>query len=481
MKKIKFLTLLVLTVFVSSCEDTFLSPDLLTGVDGSIYYSNDEELEKGLINVYDGIQGVNASSDTDNTLNHSIQVEFYVTEMRSGNTKSKSGEGEAAQFENFAVTPNNGIVDDYYRSFYNVVFRANLVLANLESASAAKAGKIEGEAKFLRAYAYFNLVRLFGDIPLIDKVIAPENKEATFTRVAKASVYELIVDDLKVAVENLDDTYKDRASKAAAQGLLAKVYLSLDTPNYIEAQKLCEAVMVPARGFSLISNYRDIFFSERNAEIIFAIGFVQGDSYNSQNFSSEFLNSVGRTSGENYLTDDAVAALEVLGGDRTDISYRIDPFQPTQNQNIKFLPNGETGGVDGKTFSSDPRTAGNDWIVLRYADVVLMHAEAIMAGASSTTNTNALNSLNSVRNRAGLANDADNIITLDELLDERRVELAFENQRLFDLIRTKKAIQVLGDYATANGLSFSTTDLLLPIPQREINLSKGVLKQNPGY
>jgi len=110
-----------------------------------------------------------------------------------------------------------------------------------------------------------------------------------------------------------------------------------------------------------------------------------------------------------------------------------------------------------------------------------MHVEAIMAGSSSTNVQAALDSFEEVRLRAGLLADDDGNITKQELLDERRVELAYENHRLFDLVRFGEAQNVLSAFSTANGYNFNSSDLLLPIPQREINLSNGVLTQNPGY
>ncbi|QNM85310.1 RagB/SusD family nutrient uptake outer membrane protein [Polaribacter pectinis] len=481
MKQIKFLALLVITIFATSCEDTFLSPELTTGINAESYYANDEEIEKAVINIYDGIQGVNSFANSSSTANHAVQVEFYVTEMRSDNTRTKSQEGESAQFDSFKVEATNGFVADYYRSFYNVIFRSNVVLENLEAATADNAIKFEAEAKFLRAYAYFNLVRLFGDIPLIDRVITPADKETAYTRVAVANIYDLITSDLLTAIDGLDDTHKNRASLAAAEALLAKVYLTQPSPNYSGAQALCESIMQPTRGFSLISNFRDIFYTEGNDEVIFAIGYESGSSVDSQNFSAEWLNAVGRTSGVNYVTTEGVAALDAMGGDRTAVSYRVDVGQPTQNQVTKYLPNGEDGGADGKTFSSNAQLSGNDWIVSRYADVVLMHVEAIMAGGPSTSSSVAVASFNSVRRRANVADDADGIIEKSELLDERRVELAFENQRLFDLIRMGEAVNILSTFSNDNAYDFSTTDLLLPIPQYEINLSNGLLTQNPGY
>lgn len=474
MKQTKIIALFIMLVTVFSCEKDYLSPELESLVNAETYYTSEAQIETALINMYDGIQGVNSTSSNDY---HSLQVEFYLTEMRSDNTRTKSSEGEASQFESYNITTTNGIVADYYRSFYNVIFRANIVLDNLAVVSEANRPKFEAEAKFVRAYAYFNLVRLYGDIPLVERVIGISDTDISFTRVATSDVYALIVDDLQIAVAGLDNTYKTRASKAAAQGLLAKVYLTLGT-NYLEAQTLCEAVM--NSGFALEPNFKDVFYNELNNEIIFAIGYFP-DTEDSQNFSAEWLNAVGRTSGVNYTTADVRAALDALGGNRTMFSYRVDIEQPSQFQVAKFLPDGDDSlGI--VPTSSDPTKAGNDWIVLRYSDVLLMHVEAIMAGGNETSVQAARDSFNEVRLRAGMPTiDAPNAISKQELLDERRVELAFENHRFFDLLRFNEAQNVLSTFSTANGYNYTATDLLLPIPQREINLSNGVLTQNPGY
>lgn len=473
MKQIKILTLLLLVVGFSSCGDDYLEPAPTSAIGGETFYANDQEIESALINMYDGIQGENNyTSDR----NHAIQIEYQVTEMRSDNTRTKSSEGEPAQFESFNVEATNGMVADYYRSFYNVIFRANTVLENLGNATDANAPRFEAEAKFVRAYAYFNLVRLFGDIPLVDRVIDLTETNIQFTRVPTSEIYGLIVGDLLTAVDGLDNSYKTRASKAAAQTLLAKVYLTQGT-NYLDAQILLEDVM--GGSFSLMTDFKDVFYTERNSEIIFAIGFNPDNIDDSQNFSPEWLNAVGRSSGLNYVTADARAALDAMGGNRTPYSYRQDSEQPTQYQVVKYLPTGDEDlGIPAT--SADPTLAGNDWIVLRYSDVLLLHVEAIMAGGNDTSNGAALSSFQLVRNRAGLT-DTVTSITKQELLDERRVELAFENHRLFDLIRFGEAQSVLSAYSDANGYGFNGSDLLLPIPQYEINLSNGQLSQNPGY
>lgn len=476
---LKYITALVMLLGFSSCQD-FLSPDPTSAINGETFFTTESDFDLATLSMYDAIAGVNSTNSNDN---HSLQVEFYLTEMRSDNTETKAQEGEAAQFESFTVEATNGIVADYYRSFYEVIYRANLILDNLGAIS--NTGTYEAEAKFVRAYAYFNLVRLFGDVPLVDHTLGIDETSVQFTRVSSSSIYDFIIADLTTAIDGLDNTHKNRASKAAAQALLAKVYLTLGT-NYIDAQLLCEDVM--SSGFMLEPNFKDVFFNELNDEIIFAISYVGDNTLDSQNYSAEMLNAVGRTSGVNYVTEDAAAALDALGGNRTMYSYRIDSGQPTKKQVVKHIPNGDTNlGID--PTSSNPTLAGNDWIVLRYADVLLMHVEAIMAGGNETSAQSALDSFELVRLRAGLTGDDDGTITKDELLNERRVELAFENHRLFDLIRFNKAQEVLSAFADANNADtaidivyqYSATDLLLPIPQREINLSNGALSQNPGY
>jgi len=472
MKKINIIAGLIVFMSLISCGEDFLSPDPISAVGAAGYFQTESQLETGVINIYDGMQGVNT---TGNNSNRAVQLEFYLSEMRSDNTRTKSSEGEAAQFENYTIESNNGIIADYYRSMYAIIYKANTVLENLSVASTGAAAQFEGEAKFARAYAYFQLVRLYGDVPLIDVVVGPLDTEKQFTRVATDQVYSLIVSDLQTAAANLDNSFKTRASKAAAQALLAKVHLTQG--NYGDARSLCESVV--GSGFSLESNFKDVFYNEGNNEVIFAIGYISDDANDSQNFSAEWLNAVGRTTGVNYPTDEAVAALDELGGNRAAFSYRVDALQPIHHQVVKYLPDGDASLGIAAT-SGDPTLAGNDWIVLRYADVLLMHVEAIMAGSAMTNDPAALASFQAVRDRAGITETVQ-LITKDDLLNERRVELAFENQRLFDLIRFGVAQNVLADFAANNGFGFTANDLLLPIPDGEIGLSNGMLTQNPGY
>lgn len=472
MKKIKFLILITIGCLTVSCSSDYLSPEPVSAVNADNYFTNDTQLETGLVSMYDAIQGINSTSSRDN---HAIQIEYQLTEIRSDNTRTKSSEGEPAEFESFNVLATNGVVADYYRSFYNVIYRSNLVLGGVKNASPNKAMEIEGEAKFVRAYAYFNLVRLFGDIPLVDKVITVQDTETQFTRVATSSIYELIVDDLKTAIDaDLPTKRLYRASKSGAQALLAKVYLTLGQHSL--AKSLLEDVMLS--GYQLEDNFLDVFYKEeKNSENIFSISFVGDDSLDSQNFSAE-MTRLGRSTGLNYVTDEAIAALEEIGGTRAD-SYRKDVKEANQYQTTKFLVGGDDNLGIAPT-ASEPTLGGNDWIVIRYADVLLMYVEAVMGTADETYDSAAVDAFQLVRNRAGLTEEVA-FVSKQDLLDERRVELAFENQRFFDLVRFGVAQDVLSEFSAANGYGFSATDLLLPIPQGEIGLSRGMLSQNSGY
>lgn len=473
-------TLLLVGFMLTSCED-FLDPNptpdaAISGVD---FPTDEAELELVLNGVYDAVKGQNGLADTDRNLNHGIQREFYVTEMLTDNTQSANGEsGEASQFDFFQVVATNGFVFDNYRSSYSTIFRANLTIENLGVATEENRPRIEAEARFLRAMTYFNLVRLYGDVPLVLEVIFPEDQDVAFTRVAASEIYDVIIDDFRFAIDNLTNTdNRYRASIPAAQGLLAKVYLTLG--NYSEAQDLLETI-INSQQFSLEPDFHDVWFLEDNNETIFSIGYVPDDAFNSQDFSAEMRGgNIAASSGQNYVTDDMVVTMNLFGGNRTPLSMRIDPLTPSRTQVVKYLPDGDEDLGIAPT-GTIARLGGNDWIVLRYADVLLLHAESILAGELLTPASNAIDSYQQVRERAGFT-DTTNELTRDDLLLERRVELAFENHRGFDLRRFGVAQDVLSTFSASIGGAFTATDLLLPLPQFEINISGGLLEQNPGY
>lgn len=483
MKNFKYIMLIAIGFTFHSCDDEFLNPlpDSAIVVDG--FFTSDDDVLAGIIGIYDAIQGVNVNTEGNTTrFNRGVQFEFMVTEMRSDNTRTATLEGSRADFHRYRVDANNVQSEDYYQSMYEIIFRANNVLNFIDVADESNQSAYAAEARFLRAFAYFNLVRLYGPVPLVTTVAGPTDYDLLFTRAGEDQVYAQIISDLQEAITHLDNRYKSRASKAAAQGLLAKVYLTLDSPNYAGAQQLCEAI-VNSGEFSLMENFHDVFYSELNDEILFAIQYEFGNVQESQGFSAEFTATVrqGRQDGLNIVNDNLVSDFVQYGGNRTEVSYVIFP---SYIEVTKYLPEGSDVSVFPPTYGGAPGFAGNDVIVLRYADILLMHAESILAGGGQTSDGSAIESYMKVRERAGFdpVDDRPAALTKEALLVERRVELAFENQRFFDLLRFGVADAVLSAHAADNGYTdYNPRKLLLPIPAREINLSDGRLTQNPGY
>ncbi len=483
MKNLKYI-LLAIAVTISSCSDEFLNPLPDTVVSLDLYFSSDADVLSGIYGIYDALQGTNESTET-NILraNRGVQFEHLLTEHRTDNTRNATLEGSKSDFDRYVVEAVNVESEDYYQSMYQVIFRANNILTYIDVADASNRAAYAAEAKFLRAYAYFKLVRLFGDVPLVLSPTDPTNNAALFTRIDEDLIYEQIIEDLEEAVAVLDNSSKSRASKAAAQGILAKVYLSLSTPNYSGAEALCEAI-ISSSDYSLMPNYHDVFYSELNDEIIFAIQYVASNSDESQGFSAEFTSFVraGRDDGQNIVNENLYNDFMAYGGNRTavsitDLDGNLDVFE---NEVAKYFPEGTDLTASPINYGVG-RNAGNDYIALRYADVLLLHVEATMAGGPATVDPGALASFQEVRDRAGLTTPVTTISKAD-LMTERRVELAFENQRYFDLIRFGELDNVLSAHSDEMGYVYNAQRArYLPIPQRERNLSGGLLTQNLGY
>lgn len=449
--------LILFTILFVGCNKDELNLNPISSIGDSGFYNTDAEIEGAVIAIYDGLQEIPKS-------------EFALTEMRSDNTKSKIGQGDIGEFEEYRILPTNFYVSTYWKDNYNVIFRANRVLKNLDVVSNdLKKSQFEGEAKFSRALAHFNLVNAFGDVPILDKEVNFTDPDFSdyLDRDTASDVISFIVLDLTEAISLLPsrgEIEDGRATSGAASALLAKVYLT--QKNYNGARALLET-LISDSNYGLVEDYKDVFYSEQNKEIIFAIGYKDDNASEGQNFSLEFTLQGGTA--YNFLEDNFRGDVDVLDTERSAVL-----FNPNDQFTIgKYIPT-----------SSNIRLAGNDWIVLRLADIYLMHAEAIMAGSISTIDLNALNSFNAIRLRVGLSTiplDGSGVLTKEMLLHERRIELAFENHRFNDLVRFGKAIEILTAHANSKGDVFEETDLLNPIPQNEINISRGLLLQNIGY
>ena len=472
-RNIFYIILFIGAISFSACEKFLDETPVSQIAAGDDFYSSTAEVDAGVISIYAAFKGIPG----DDFYTGIPNLEYALTEMRTDNARTRTSEGEWGQFEFMNVLPTNTSVGYYWTASYNIIYQANNMIQYLDVVDdATTKDQLTGEIYFMRALSYFNLVRLYGGVPLIDKVVSPEEAASYSTRASEAEIYTFIVNDLTNAVGLLrtrGDVTEGRATKGAAQALLAKVYLTLK--DFTNAQTLLEAVIASPDYALVTSSYNDVFYSDitANTEAIFAVQYITGDAINSQAFSYAF-SPKGRSGGLNWPTDDLLMAID------TSLSDGDGDLRTT----TLFMWNEDAGNSGdwqcGKFWETDNvEAAGRPWIVLRLADVYLMYCEAVLGNATSTTDATALGYINGIRARAGLADLTE--INPDNLLYERRVELAFENHRLFDLIRFGKADEILGAYAltTEAGFVYDARDLLLPIPQRELAIYD--MGQNPGY
>jgi hypothetical protein len=301
---------------------------------------------------------------------------------------------------------------------------------------------------------------------------------ADYLQSTSAEVYDGIINDLTDAVAGLPvkgDISEGRATKGAAQALLANVYLTIG--SYTEAAALLNAVITDGM-YSLEPAFRDVFYQERNDEILFAVEYLDDSNNNSEDYSREFT-SDGTASGVNTPTDDLVIGLFGAADSATFADGGNDPIRFATTITTDAKKNISVGKFVSSSGSS--LLSGNDWIILRYADVLLMYAEAILAGGTSTDDASAVAAYKEVLARAGHDVTGITSFTATELLEQRRREFAFENKRWFDLERFGVLESTMIAFGAGDGgFTFTANDLILPIPDAEIKASN-VLVQNEGY
>ncbi len=350
------------------------------------------------------------------------------------------------------------LVEQFFRPFYSNLYKSILSANNVIENS--KNAKQVGEAKFLRALSYFKLVKVFGDVTVNLTASPSLSDKSILTRQPAAKVYdEVIIPDFLAAISALDNASvsSGRASKIAAQGMLAKVYMQRG--NFASAAPLLAEVVntASAAKISLRPKFSDVFgeANDLNSEILYATRFSTSinDLYAYSQFSEWFKGT--DTKSPNPLDPDLIAAFDVNPGDlRKDVTIDV------ANRKGK-----KWGNLD------------QDWIELRYADILLLHAEALNENGSPAATV--LKVLDPIRTRAGLSVlDPAEIDTKEKvrkvILDERRLELALEGQRWFDLVRT-------GTVDSEMGQTVDKNYYLFPIPNSEVLSSGGVITQNAGY
>lgn len=343
-----------------------------------------------------------------------------------------------------------------YTALYKSILSANNVIENSSNATQV------GEARFLRALAYFKLVLAFGDVTVNLDASPSLTDTSILVRQAAADVYNnVIIPDLNEAISALGTVIEGgRASRYAAQGLLGKVYMHMNNTQAAETNLAAVVNGAGAAGISLESNYADVFgaANEGNSEIIYSTQ-IQSSIVDEYSFASRFWNwFVGDDSKSDYPVDqDLVAAFNASGAADTRRAVTLH--------------------ADGRTAIKFPKDGGlgseHDWIELRLADVILLYAEALNENGNTAA---ALTQLNRIRSRAGLA-DSSATAQADvrqAIQDERRLELAFEGHRWFDLVRTNTVNAEMGVTVSPNYHVF-------PIPTSEVRSTNGVITQNTGY
>ena len=377
-------------------------------------------------------------------------------DFRADNTQfDESPHNSFATFNGDVSTMEGNFFQPFYAALYKSILSTNIVIENSSNA------RHIGEAKFLRGLAYFKLVKVFGDVTL-NLSSAPSTEDTSILkRQPVADVYGQIISDLTDAKSALDNNglSSGRASAIAAQGLLGKVYMQMG--DFINAESNLASVVngAAAAGLGLEPIFADVFGSgtDLNTEVIFATqisGSIAISDYSGTTFPL-WSNGGDTKSDEDPITADLVNAFDAAG-DTTRKNATIDLSGPSRIA-VKF---GSAG-------------AEQDFIELRLADVILLYAEALNENGNSSS---AITELNKIRSRANLANvtATAQATVRTAIANERRLELALEGHRWFDLVRT-------GAVNAEMGMTIDSNYHLFPIPTSEIFASNGVITQNPGY
>jgi starch-binding outer membrane protein, SusD/RagB family len=492
MKKYIFITVTSMALFSAifvSCSDNFVDRDIEYSIDSENYFNSKEDYDKALIGAYDLLQ--------------STYINVLMGEMASDNTLA-GGESPTdvigfQQIDDMTHTPVNDNLKNLWDWMFAGVQRANYILEFKDKTDFEGKNQVIAEARFLRAYYQFELVKWFGGIPMNgDKRFTPGD-ETKVPRSSVAEVYASIEGDLIFASQNLAPTASQtgRATKGAALALLGKAYLYQN--KFSEAAATLEQVIATSK-YSLVTDYASIFEmdGENGPESVFevqytdvegagfgclqcsegnvAVGFSGVRNYTGPKYTSGFsFNIPTKETHDAFEVGDSrqnASLLDIAAWAAANNATYGKGNEDTGYFNQKYLPRVRTANAAGDLNLTNP----NNYRAIRYADVLLMAAEALNRGGIN--DTKALIYLNQVRDRA--FGDTNHRISsvgaalTDAILKERRVEFVGEGFRFFDLVRTGKAAAAISGFVVGK-------HELFPIPLQEIQFSAGNWSQNPGY
>jgi len=498
MKKI-YILLSVLVFGLVACEDE-LNQVPISEISADGFFQNEKGFEQAINGTYEALSTY-------------PERQFHLSDVRSDNIYGVGSMGVRSHepVNNFAFTlATNEYMEEAWQNNYKGILRANTVLDNLSASAVpddAKRNQFEGEAKFLRALFYFDLVRYFGPVPLIDKLVSP-TEALSIPRTPVSEIYDLIVQDLQDAIGLLPASYPagqiGHATSYAAKGILARVYLTrsgpklhpdgpcLATNEYSQALSLLNEII--AGPFDMLDDYAMTFdlTNENNSDIVFDIQFASGGqgvgaSYPGELAGSNFWKAAGYPYAIGLETKDVSYDLINSYGEndsRLDFNVQISYIDPTNGQTVEDPVCTKFSRTDPSTWGADRFDFGINFPVLRFTDVLLMKAECILQGANGTQ-TEVDQIVSDVRARGGLP--AVSNVTLDDLLEERRKEFLGEGLRWHDLVRTGKVLDVMNAWIPVEDVegqmrqSIDYKHIIYAIPQSEMDVKKGLYTQNEGY
>jgi starch-binding outer membrane protein, SusD/RagB family len=502
MKKI---FIVILVTFVSlSCKKDFIDLQPISDMNAGNFYQSEKDMNQAVMSPYASLR---------NLYN---QPFIYVGEIRSDNTTFSWVPGDSkdmTSIDNFkdVLLSDNRYALVVWNNSYNTILRCNIVLDKIDAVKFSDKklqDQYKAEARFIRALMYFWLVRVYGDVPKVEHQLTVTDAYA-LGRASTQEIYDFIVEDLKFAEANLPPSYvavdKGRVTNGGAKGLLTKVYMTMagyplkkGAPYYALAE--AKALEVIGMGqYALVPDYKSLFdvANKNSSESLFEIQYKKGGTGTgspwNNDFAPRFSNKevvlVGDKGGFNAPTPDMSKAYE-SGDPRKTISmsdgYVSMPGGTLINEKyVKKYYDVSFSGSDND----------NNWIELRLADIYLIYAEALVR--QNKQFDVALTYLNKIRQRARNSTGGNLSILADyppfssdtqfllAIEKERRVELAFENQRWFDLVRTDRAKEVMSveqqDQNGFNSSSWNDNMLLYPIPVQVIQSNPEKITQNPGY
>jgi hypothetical protein len=465
--------LLVVGLVTPGCKKSFvdLTPQGIVPV--TSYYATEIDIKNTLTGAYSSLRPI-------------YNEQYGFGEIPSDNTQTY-GESEVlyGEEDKLTWTPASTNLQNAWARFYATIAYANIVLGHVNTPPMAQANRdgYTGQAKFLRALMYFNLVRMYGGVPLVLNEITSEQQAYTYNRVTAAAVYAQIEKDLTEAAAVLPASYTGndigRATSIAANGLLGKVYMFEN--KFAQAESILATVAATA---GTLIPYSQVFGlgNDNNKDILFSVQYLGGGYGEGNTFARGFVPQPSGTTITQFVTGNS----NNVG--TADLYNAFEPGDSRLNVSIGVFISGSLTYYYAKKFVY-PTVLGvsegdNDWPVLRYGDVILLYAEALNENGKTSE---ALTQLNLVRARANLG--AKTGLTQSDARDairsERRVELCFEAERWFDLVRWNTFIPVMTAFKAKGSINGTIGNItanlnLYPIPLREIQLNPNII-QNPGY